>query len=115
MNPGEQLLERAGALLAANTRTATLDGRRFTFSVPSGGRYRFQWFWDSCFHAIVWARIDPERAAEELRSLLAWQRDDGFLPHVIFWDREPRAALLVAVPGEPRAARLPGAARERRR
>ena len=87
MNPGEQLLERAGALLTANTRTATLDGRRFTFSVPSGGRYRFQWFWDSCFHAIVWARIDPERAAEEMRSLLAWQRDDGFLPHVVFWDR----------------------------
>src|SRR5580765_4529495 len=87
MNPGEQLLERAVALLTANTRTATLDGRRFTFGVPSGGRYRFQWFWDSCFHAIVWARIDPERAAEELRSLLAWQCDDGFLPHVIFWDR----------------------------
>jgi hypothetical protein len=82
-----ELLERAAALLAENTRTAMLDGRVFTFTVPSGGRYRFQWFWDSCFHAIVWAQIDRERAAEELRSLLAWQRDDGFLPHVIFWDQ----------------------------
>ena len=81
------LLDRAGALLRQNTRTASLDGRGFTFTVPSGGRYPFQWFWDSCFHAIVWARIDPARAADELRSLLAWQRDDGFVPHVIFWDQ----------------------------
>jgi hypothetical protein len=80
------LLDRAAALLRANTRTASLDGRRFRFTVPSGGRYPFQWFWDSCFHAIVWARIDPARGADELRSLLAWQRDDGFVPHVIFWD-----------------------------
>ncbi len=80
------LLDSAGALLRENTRTATLDGRSFRFSVPSGGRYPFQWFWDSCFHAIVWARIDPARGADELRSLLAWQREDGFVPHVIFWD-----------------------------
>ena len=38
-------------------------------------------------HAIVWAHFDVERAKEELRSLLAWQRDDGFIPHIIFWDR----------------------------
>ena len=80
------LLDRAGALLRQNTRTASLDGQGFTFTVPSGGRYPFQWFWDSCFHAIVWARIDPARAADEVRSLLAWQREDGFVPHVIFWD-----------------------------
>jgi glycogen debranching enzyme len=83
---------RAAALeqLRANTRTADHEGRRFTFTVPSAASYPFQWFWDSCFHAIAWAHFDAERAAEELRGLLAWQRADGFIPHVVFWDRTQR-------------------------
>jgi glycogen debranching enzyme len=83
----DALRTRARDLLLANTRTAELRGRRYTFTVPSARTYPFQWFWDSCFHAIAWAHFDAERAAEELRALLAWQRADGFIPHVIFWDR----------------------------
>jgi glycogen debranching enzyme len=83
----EELLDRARALLERNTQTAVKDGRTYTFSVPSLRQYPFQWFWDSCFHAIVWARIDAERAKEELRGLLAWQEPDGFIPHVVFWDQ----------------------------
>jgi hypothetical protein len=48
--------EAARELLLANTQTADLDGRRFRFSVPSLRAYPFQWFWDSCFHAVVWSR-----------------------------------------------------------
>ena len=62
-----------------------LDGRRFRFTVPSVRDYPFQWFWDSCFHAIVWSRFDAERAADELRGLLAAQEPDGLIPHVVFW------------------------------
>jgi hypothetical protein len=82
------LLARAHALLERNTQTGVKDERTYTFSVPSVGRYPFQWFWDSCFHAIVWSAIDPARAAEELRGLLAWQEPDGFIPHVVFWAKE---------------------------
>jgi hypothetical protein len=77
----------ARELLEANSQTAVKNGRTYTFSVPSPEAYPFQWFWDSCFHAIVWARFDAERAAEELRGLLAWQGRDGFIPHVIFWNQ----------------------------
>jgi hypothetical protein len=77
----------AQQLLVENTRTGERDGRRFTFTVPSLPLHPFQWFWDSCFHAIVWARFDTDRAKDELRALLAWQEPDGFIPHVIFWDR----------------------------
>lgn len=80
------LLEQAHRLLAENTRTAMFGGRTLTYTVPSGGRYPFQWFWDSCFHAVVWARIDPDRASDEVRALFAVQAEDGFIPHVIFWD-----------------------------
>ncbi len=87
MDALDSLRARAHEQLRANTRTGEREGRRYTFSVPSPAAYPFQWFWDSCFHAIAWAHFDVERAAEELRALLAWQRADGFIPHVIFWDR----------------------------
>ena len=69
--------------------------------MPSPAAYPFQWFWDSCFHAIVWARFDPERAAEELRGLLAWQGPDGFIPHVDLLEPATvarRNAELLALP-----------------
>lgn len=53
--------------------------------MPSVRDYPFQWFWDSCFHAIVWSRFDAERAADELRGLLAAQDAEGLIPHVVFW------------------------------
>jgi hypothetical protein len=77
--------ESARALLEANTQTAEVGGRSFRFTVPSVRDYPFQWFWDSCFHAIVWSRFDAERAADELRGLFANQEPDGLIPHVIFW------------------------------
>ena len=80
-----RLDESARALLEANTQTAELDGKRFRFTVPSVRAYPFQWFWDSCFQAIVWSRFDAERAADELRGLFANQEPDGLIPHVVFW------------------------------
>jgi hypothetical protein len=77
--------EAARALLEANTQTGKLLGHTFRFSVPAVRDYPFQWFWDSCFHAIVWSRFDHERAADELRGLFALQDQDGLVPHVVFW------------------------------
>lgn len=62
------------------------DGVPFAYTQPSPGHYPFQWYWDSCFCAIVWRRFDPPRARAELESLLAAQRQDGFIGHTIFWD-----------------------------
>lgn len=58
---------------------------RFSYTEPSPGRYPWQWYWDSCFAAIVWRRFEPARARLELESLLALQRPDGFVGHTIFW------------------------------
>jgi hypothetical protein len=63
------------------------DGTRFAYTRPSPSRYPWQWYWDSCFAAIVWRRFDPTRARTELETLLAAQRDNGFIGHTIFWDR----------------------------
>ncbi len=52
------------------------------FCVPNPTTYPWQWLWDSCFHAVVWAHLGDERAHRELRSVLSAQDDDGFVPHL---------------------------------
>ena len=58
----------------------------FAYTCPSPGHYPWQWYWDSCFTAIAWRRLDRERSRRELESLLAAQREDGFIGHTIFWN-----------------------------
>ena len=64
---------------------------RGTHTVPSPGLYPHQWLWDSCFAAIGWSHIDPERAKQELLSLLHGQWHNGMMPHMIF-SMEPKYA-----------------------
>ena len=44
-------------------REGTYRGRAYSFSVPSPRSYPWQWYWDSCFHALVRARFDPPGAS----------------------------------------------------
>jgi hypothetical protein len=62
------------------------DGVPFAYTCPSPGHYPWQWYWDSCFTAVAWRHFDPSRARRELESLLAAQREDGFIGHTIFWN-----------------------------
>jgi hypothetical protein len=62
------------------------DGVPFAYTCPSPTHYPWQWYWDSCFTAIVWRRFAPERSRRELESLLDAQREDGFIGHTIFWN-----------------------------
>ena len=75
------------------------EGRRgeiaYAYSQPSPGRYPWQWYWDSCFAAIVWRRFEPGRARAELESLLAAQQPDGFIGHTIFWN-QPVSLIRLA-------------------
>ena len=41
-------------------------GVEYDFVCPSMETYPFQWFWDSCFHAVVLSHIDPARAQIEI-------------------------------------------------
>jgi hypothetical protein len=73
-----ELAERSRAVLEAAWRSDGDGG----FCVPNQTTYPWQWLWDSCFHAVVWARLDDERAVLELESALVDQDDDGFVPHL---------------------------------
>jgi len=67
------------------------DNRRgqgeFQYTVPSPDSYPYQWFWDSCFHAIILSHFDTEDAKKELRSLVSKQFENGIIPHVIYWEK----------------------------
>ncbi len=80
-------IEIAERVLRQNWLEGERQGEPYRYTRPSPGRYPWQWYWDSCFAAIVWRRFDPGRSRAELESLLAAQRPDGFIGHTIFWDR----------------------------
>ncbi len=75
-------------MLADNWREGVRrsDGVPFAYTCPAAGHYPWQWYWDSCFAAIARRRINRERSRQELESLLAAQRPDGFIGHTIFWN-----------------------------
>jgi hypothetical protein len=85
MGERDAVTAAAGRVLRQNWVEGERGGKPFAYTQPSPGRYPWQWYWDSCFAAIVWRRFDPARARAELESLLEAQRPDGFIGHTIFW------------------------------
>jgi hypothetical protein len=81
------VVETVERVLRQNWLAGERDGTPFGYTQPSPSRYPWQWYWDSCFAAIVWRRFDGARSRTELESLLSAQRDNGFVGHTIFWDR----------------------------
>ena len=82
----EGLRTAAERVLRSNWRSGRrADGIPYGFTCPAPRKYVHQWYWDSCFHAIVWRAIDPEHAREELRTLVRAMTPDGLVPHTIFW------------------------------
>jgi hypothetical protein len=87
-NPRAKVLAEAERVLRGNWREGSRGELDYSYTEPSPHRYPWQWYWDSCFAAIVWRRFERDRAKRELQSLLEAQRPDGFVGHTIFW-RDP--------------------------
>lgn len=66
---------------------------KLSYTVPSPDTYPFQWFWDSCFHAITLSYLDIERAKNELRLLVTGQFANGMIPHIMYWQVPPHNAF----------------------
>lgn len=85
------ILTGARQVLEGNWREGrTSDGRSFGYTCPDADKYPDQFFWDSCFHALAWSRIDPARAMRELRTLGASQQPSGLIGHTTFWNGPAR-------------------------
>jgi hypothetical protein len=83
----ESLTALCREVLTASWAAGERDGVPYGYTRPSPTRYPWQWYWDSCFAAVVWRRFDAERSRSELESLLRAAGEDGFIGHVTFWDQ----------------------------
>jgi glutaredoxin len=72
----KRILSEAQAILEGNW----LGG----WTMPSKELYPHLWNWDSGFIARGYLHYRPERAYQEISSLLKGQWNDGFLPHIVF-------------------------------
>ncbi len=90
---GPQTAATVGELALARLRANIRAGhdpfykQDFAYVQPSPGRYKWMWFWDTCCHAIALAKLDPDMARRELTQLLATQRADGFIGHIVYWGK----------------------------
>lgn len=85
------LRERSAAVMEAHWRQGE-SGKRWGYTCPNPERYQWQWLWDSCFHAIIWAELgEADRGLLELETLLATMEPTGFLPHMNYV-ADPEAA-----------------------
>lgn len=53
------------------------------YTSPNSTVYPWRFLWDSCFHVVLWSRLQPDRAFRELEAALTPQdQPTGFIPHV---------------------------------
>ncbi len=92
----QNLIDKAKQTLLGNLKTGYSQNfdTKYKYICPSNEHYFHQWFWDSCFHAIVLAHLDLDLAKNEIYSLLFAQTKDGFIPHIIYWDQHKYGSAL---------------------
>lgn len=81
------LINKAGDIFRNNLHEGYSEwtNSNFKYISPAKKEYVFQWLWDTAFHAIVLSHFDTKWAKSEITNFLLGQREDGFLPHIIFW------------------------------
>ncbi len=85
-----QLRDQVRQLMLRNVKNgySSLLGQDYCYVAPALKPYPFQWFWDTCFHVVILARLgEHDLAKRNLRSLFAMQADNGFVGHMIFWNQ----------------------------
>ena len=82
MKREENIQKQVHKVMLGNRR----QSGKHIYTVPSPSSYPFQWFWDSCFHAIILRHFDTATAKQELLSLASKQFKNGMIPHMIYWE-----------------------------
>jgi glycogen debranching enzyme len=81
---------------------SALLGQNYCYVAPSVATYPFQWFWDTCFHVVILARLgEHDLAKRNLRSLFAMQEENGFVGHMVFWNQALPRRLTDVIQARP--------------
>ena len=105
----KEIFDKTRKVVYENMIKGHLNGGRteFHYTKPSPGTYPFQFFWDTCFHVFILTSLgDHKMAKEHLVSLFALQEEDGFVGHMIYWDRLKPGRLADFFQSAPRLSNL---------
>ena len=93
----QSVVSECRRVLAGNRQrgVSAWEGKRYDFVCPSPTTYPFQWWWDSAFIAIALLHVDPELSKQEIRCLLQGARPDGFMPHMLLWEKSAHGPALA--------------------
>jgi glycogen debranching enzyme len=81
---------------------SALLGQHYCYIAPALKPYPFQWFWDTCFHVVILARLGEfDLAKRNLRSLFAMQEANGFVGHMVFWNKVLPTRLSDVIQARP--------------
>ena len=106
--PDGELRPLCERVLRSSWASGERRGVPYAYTRPSPSRYPWQWYWDSCFAAVAWRSLDPERSRAELETLMRAMRPDGFVGHVVFWDRPISLRRRTYYNVDSRAAEMTG-------
>ena len=91
VNNESALIDKAKELFERNRKSGVSEeGFEYFYVCPDTSVYPHQWFWDSCFHIMINAKmgnLDP--AAAELETLMHTQAEDGWIGHMNYWEKNP--------------------------
>lgn len=93
----DEIRSHVRELLFSNVSSgySRLGDIHYHYVKPSPESYPFQFFWDSCFHAIILSALEEhEMAKKDLISLFALQDDDGFVGHMLYWDHMMPGSMM---------------------
>src|SRR6266542_1879171 len=92
-----RVVSECGRVLAGNRQEGVSgwESKGYSFTCPSPTTYPFQWWWDSAFIAIALLHVDPELAKQEVRWLLQGVQPDGFMPHMLLWEKSAHERALA--------------------
>lgn len=86
----DDIREAVRGMLKANTHEGYSDRFQtdYCYIQPSPTTYPYQYFWDTCLHVFMLTALDEhELAKRNMRSLFAMQDDDGYVGHMLHWNR----------------------------
>lgn len=84
----KEIAQRVRKLLYENMIKGDRGDFSFHYTKPSPSTYPFQFFWDTCFHVFTLTALgEYDMAKKHVKSLFAMQQEDGFVGHILYWDR----------------------------
>ncbi|MFO8018952.1 MAG: trehalase family glycosidase [Promethearchaeia archaeon] len=83
----DEIIDACYNHLQSNEVSGKRWGLPYHFYKPANTKYgSSQWLWDSGWHMIVWAHRNVNNSVKDLRTMLQFQKPNGFIPEMIFWE-----------------------------